>query len=437
MEDPNIEPGLVRTMSLNRPVFKVHGRGVPPAASWPHKNLLFRVASDVAMKCEGGMHIPLNPARPMPFETKLFEGEVVFRIKGAKNSAKDPWEPGGIYATKKRQMVFVVQGTFKKRLNFNDVKSMFECKRPLDIGFFARAATRTALTLIRAIQPGLEADILCDKPYVRNWLCTACDALSCTDKGKAPHRILGGEPPEELFPDRKQRRQTLKLESERKQRFFETNKIYTFGFHSDKLCFLDFTAKVPLHSLQLDVYLNGQPFPFEARTTDGQVLWKFELWHEHLLAKVPPEQIDRGLVLESIFTGDRRRSRAVVPGSAEEPVLEPRDLNFEVDDNDYLARLANLTAEQRLLRNQMNMMLRSPPKHCLITEAHRELVRLVDEATVAAANSTLQQGVLSPFDGHQTAQLLRLIIRHLAEQGGRQSPRSPKKVKKKTKQPMI
>ena len=433
-EDPALEPSLVRTMSLNRPVFKVHGRGVPPAATWPQKCMLFRVASDVAMKCEGGMYIPLNPARPMPFETKLFEGEVVFRVKGAPHSARDPWANGGPYASKKRQMVFVVQGTFKKRLNYNDVKSMFECKRPLDIGFFARAATKAALATIKVIQPGLEADIGCEKPFVRNYLCTACDALSCTEKGRSPHPILGGEPPEELFTDRKQRRTTLKNENERKQRFFETNKIYTFGFHSDKLCFLDFTAKIPLNTLQLDMYLNGQPFPFEARTTDGQILWKFELWHEHLLAKVPPDQIDRSVVFDCIFT-DRRRSRAV-PGKdspvvvEDEAVLKPKDLNFD-SDCDQMIRLLQISSEQRFLRSQMNAMLRSPPKNCLKTDAHKKLLRIVDEAAVKAAES--QNGELSPFDGKQTAQILKSIIVLLSEQQStkKKSPSSPRSPRKK------
>eukprot|EP00659_Diplonema_papillatum_P015791 gene15791-24124_t len=402
---------------------KHHGRGLPPVASWQHRPLLLRVSSDVPMLCEGGVNLPLNYTKPTVFESNLFVGEVLFRIRGTPNSAQDPWAESMPYHGKKRAMVVVVQGKFKKRLCFNEIKSGFECQRPISVNLLAK----TAVAACKVVQSGIESDITAQKPYMRNHLITSADVVTITPQDGVPPNIMGGEPPEQgPWADKKARRNLMKNEDYRRNTYFEVGNTYTFGFHSDKLFFLEFRAKLPWPAgyISFDGYLNGQPFPFFARKDDGQYLWKFELWHEVLLSKAPPDTMETVRLGGLMLPQGRRKSRVSLPfpmegsllgkgkGSSFNVLLRglmPPDEDSDSDDEEVKPckqRLQAARAEQRLLKLQMNAMLHAvyaPP--VALTPAQAEMRESVLRA-VEKAEQEMRASHSIPFDPDETTRYI-------------------------------
>ena len=415
--------------------FKPHGRGLPPLASWRHHPLLFRVNPDVPKACEGGYNIPLNPSLPTAFETPLFVGEVLFRIRNVRDGQEDAWADEAKYAGKKRLMVLVVQGKFKKRLSFGDVKSGFECQRPLQVGWLAKPALSACLTACKYVQPGLEANVVnSPQPYVRNYLASSCDTFTITPPGDTVPPITGGEPPENgPWPDKKARRNALKLESSRKEKYYEPANTYTFGFHSDKMMFLDFKAKLPLgRDLDMSQYLNGQPFPFLSKTLDGEFLWKFELWHEALLSKTPKEMWDTTLGHRGLELSMKERNMGARKSLAEQGLGLPKrassyrlrkdtfgadalseESESDEDVKELRYRLQDLHNEQNHLCQQMDSMVRNGDKAFSTTPAHKEFSASV-AAAITSATLTLKSSNSKPFDEAESYHFLKEVQTYLS-----------------------
>eukprot|EP01059_Diplonema_ambulator_P001053 TRINITY_DN10810_c0_g1_i1.p1 TRINITY_DN10810_c0_g1~~TRINITY_DN10810_c0_g1_i1.p1 ORF type:complete len:427 (+),score=81.73 TRINITY_DN10810_c0_g1_i1:38-1318(+) len=401
-------------------LIKPHGRGLPPVTGWPHRPLLFRVASDAPMLCEGGVNLPLNSTKATPFESTLFVGEMLLRIRGVPNGAEDPWS--GVYQGKKRTMAVIVQGQFKKRISYNDAKSGFECSKPLSVSILAK----TAIAMCKVVQPGLESDVSGPKPYVRNFLAASADALTVSPPGTTPPPIMGGEPPENgPWADKKARRHALRNEETRKSYYFEPGNVYTFGFNSDKLHLLEFKAKLswPAPDLHFGLYLNGQPFPFQAMTSDGKVLWKFELWHESLLKYAGPEVME-GMGRMGMFAS-RRKSRMSLPQTESlysrrpsRPKVMPAVSDDDEDGSDCdrleaaQNRLDRLIHEQALLRHHMDLMLQTAPRPPPpLTTAHMQLQTLIAHA-VERTEKTMKQASSAPFDPAETRKYITLILQN-------------------------
>ena len=417
--------------------FRPHQRGLPPLSSWGHRPLLFRVDPKVPVTCEGGVNLPLNHGRPTPFESALFVGEVLFRIRNVPNSATDPWAPGHQYPGKKRAMAFVVQGKFKRRLSYADVRSGFECGRPLTVQWYAKPALSACLSACKFVQPGLESDIHGPKPYVQNVLAASCDTFTETPAGRTPPPIMGGEPPEVgPWEDKKARRLALKNESSRKENYFEPGNTYTFGFHSDKMLFLDFKAKLPLgREMNLESYLNGQPFPFLARTTKGDILWKFELWHESLLAKAGEGIMERqGLGVGGLSSMITRRRSVRQSNLGESGTLrrlgslksirrEESEEGLSDDDNDadvsddvktVRRRLREAEREQFIMRAQMDTLLRSGVEPLSQTsQAHADFAAAVTKMCDTVAGE-MGEFKYKAFDTGTTHRYLQLMAKQVA-----------------------
>lgn len=279
---------------------------LPEADQWPHSPVLLRFSPRVRLlSCSHNPScLPINPEKPIRFETALFRGELVVRIKDAvmKPGCDNPWEPGhpSGYAQKKRMFVMMVKGQFKEDIGFDEVISGFQCYRPLDIGTLANMALRG----VKMVQ-NINEDIRSKEPWICNFLAAAADAAHKVSARSAKHDIMGGQPDECLgiWKTTKERRQRLKLKEERQKYTFEKGITYTFGFHSDKFFFTEMRAKLssyPAIWLYMPDYLNGQGFPFMARAggmgaapggTREPYLWFVELWHTGLLEKTPKDWI--------------------------------------------------------------------------------------------------------------------------------------------------
>eukprot|EP01065_Artemidia_motanka_P048145 TRINITY_DN7703_c0_g1_i1.p1 TRINITY_DN7703_c0_g1~~TRINITY_DN7703_c0_g1_i1.p1 ORF type:complete len:495 (+),score=159.07 TRINITY_DN7703_c0_g1_i1:62-1486(+) len=287
---------------------------LPPIEQWPHRPLLLRFSpTQKLLHCS---HDPscmaINPTERVKFETELFRGEVVVRVRDCRpgRDCDDPWAPGhpSGFSAKKRAFVMTFQGQFKEDVSFADVLSGFQCQRPLKLSRLATLATK----MIKSFHSIISEDITGDKPYVLEPLCAACDAANkcAADDARRPD-ILAGQPEETLGPWKtvKERRKAMKSEAERKRHHYEKGVTYTFGFHSDKFIFTEFRAKLlyGMGSMYFPDYLSGQGFPFLAKTVDGRVIWHVELWHEGLLQDTPPYMTVRG---EGPSPAVRRQSRA-------------------------------------------------------------------------------------------------------------------------------
>ena len=68
--------------------------------------------------------------------------------------------------------------------------------------------------------------------------------------------------------------------------YFETDKIYTFGFWQDIFDSTKCVAILPFGTFDVSKYLNGQPMQVMSRVgVRGDYLWCLEMWHRKLFTK--------------------------------------------------------------------------------------------------------------------------------------------------------
>ena len=264
----------------------MHRRPRYAVEDWPHRPVNCRfgtcLGGDVDMpdpEC-----IAINNKEPTPFETDLFKGYVMLNLRNVEGET-DPWGEGGRFHGKRRNVVLTIQGQFKKELPYTDVYCGLMWKKELvnlPWGIMVRAAEGAIATL----SPGAMSDIQAsENPHFMNLLLAGVDTLDVRTEEDGPldigsvivsERSNWSTPKQRMGYSKK-----LRGKIDEEQNVWKTDKQYTFDFYGDKVELTRFVAMVPtLSAFHLEKYLNGQPFPFVARTSAGDVLWHFEIWNE-------------------------------------------------------------------------------------------------------------------------------------------------------------
>eukprot|EP00755_Sulcionema_specki_P039815 Sspe_Gene.24636::Locus_9797_Transcript_6_10_Confidence_0.233_Length_2781::g.24636::m.24636 len=266
-------------------------------SNWPHRPVLCRWASGKSVRMYSADSIPLNPAAPHPFETAVFKGRAVMCVRDAPNCATNPWAPGERFATKRRKLVLTIQGRFKRRLRFDEAECGLMWTRALSNLPWA-VIVNSAETVIATLSPGAKANIRAESyPHFLNLLAAGADSIHIWDPANDPPEERW-DPVAEIVQERTQWRTTKARQAYFKKRenatkhYWEPDLEYTFDFYGDKVDLARFIAKIPtLPEFSLQKFFNGQPFPFLAQTTNNEVLWHFEMWHESLLPDVPRDEM--------------------------------------------------------------------------------------------------------------------------------------------------
>ena len=266
---------------------------VPPPSAWPNRPVFFCVNTAVpgmVAPSHGAGPLPLGV--PVPFESELFEGSVLLRLRDV--PSEDPRRDGAYFANRKRRMHAVVQGRFKEEVSLAEAVSGHEFERPLR-RLPPQWVLSAASAFIRKLAPGARIDLLAELPRVYALLGATAQTISVEAPGMEPD-ILGLEFAEEntLLGGRfargdvsaAKRKRTLTSLERAAMYTFDTESVYTFDFYQHLFDAATYSLDVGFTTLGMSACLDGQPVQVMAKTTDGRYLYSFLIFHEQLLVGV-------------------------------------------------------------------------------------------------------------------------------------------------------
>ncbi|GMH32235.1 hypothetical protein BSKO_00069 [Bryopsis sp. KO-2023] len=260
---------------------------------WPDRPCLLRLNKSVAYQhCLNGCdpdRIRINTGEPFFFETDIFKGCAALYVAGLESA------PPGLFQGRKRKTHLVVQGQFKRQMNFSEVLTGQEFDRKL-LHIPAVPVLNLLLRMARKMSPSMNAGID-PRPYLLSPVAAGAQIINCSKPGTEPSldnpledmRSLGskftksnGEPLS--GPDRK------RLMSDQKNRanlYYDKENVWTFHFWQHLLDLSTFKLDMSLRQFSLSGHLDGQPLQLMAKSRAGEYLWNFDVWHQSLIPDKP------------------------------------------------------------------------------------------------------------------------------------------------------
>jgi len=274
---------------------------LPPSNSWPHHPLFVKSNPDA---CGGNLDVKgLEKGEPCPigipfeFESDLFKGKLLFRVRDLETSA-DRQNDILYFGEKRCHNQFIIQGRFKKEIKAENIVYGGEFKKPLKkpppawfenlistifstvnagIQFRLRENTPSALVslpgsakVIRADRPGFEPDIT---------------SIHLEENNSAFGRYNGNNNGKIIFPvDSKSRKRFFSNSKESKDIIFDTENVYTFEHYDEIMDYKNYVMDLGVYKFDMSKILDAEPFQIMAKDLEGgKHLWSFQLWHEKLL----------------------------------------------------------------------------------------------------------------------------------------------------------
>jgi len=275
-----------------------------------------RLSPGVPKMLPHAAHFRINEdTRPLPFETPLFRGRAVVRIRGADGAPTTRYFEG-----KRRMFSIQVEGRFLRRIRGDSVIFGAAFDHPVVLPY----GTSLGLSLLHRIDPAVQEDLQGPQPWAMSPLLCAMSRIgvryapkrrrstsssssldnNIEDKFFGPWAYGGLDRLEEdsalLLPAAERRRLRSKLpwDSDARRRYFQKQKrreqvwfdpkyVYGFEFMSSRIDLTTYNVSLAIH-INMARYLNGQPLRFEARASGGmmpsrEALWSVEFPHKDLL----------------------------------------------------------------------------------------------------------------------------------------------------------
>jgi len=244
---------------------------------------------------------------PETLDSPEFTGRIAVRIanfNGVTPDGSAPLPQSPYFGKTQRLCSIQVQGRFKRDWTADDIMFGNEFDNKLRIPKLAGAA----LKFIQAtIDPSLEADLHCDKPWARSPLIATmntCNAQNSTDGSEItfdkplslpPWPSPNGEHLEENtmlgIPQRSEmtvneRRKHLSKANTRKEVIVHPYQVWGFDFYNPILDFAEFKIRMSAIKLSINMikYSNGEPLRYACKSRDHKVT--FFLVQFTLLEKV-------------------------------------------------------------------------------------------------------------------------------------------------------
>jgi hypothetical protein len=263
---------------------KVIDREVLPAtSSWPHRPVWLK-ASDETKVIGVSEKEALPLGIPVEFETPLFKGKLLLRLRNVKSD--DPKPHKAYFDGRKRVMQTVVQGKFKKPIPMSDVyvgcvfkKPLEQAPPPMFVGMMNAVMKRVA--------PGVIFELDTAKPRVVALYAGTAETISIDTPGEEPD-MTGADLPENLsrkfgskFKSIKHRKQKLSLPKKAVHYEFDTENVYTFHTYDDKMDYGTYSITLPMYGdYNISKAIGRQPMSLTAVTSKGDTVYSFDLWHE-------------------------------------------------------------------------------------------------------------------------------------------------------------
>lgn len=245
--------------------------------------------------------LPLG--EPIPFETDLFKGKLLLRVQNIHNNV--PKDHTEYFQGKKRLKHIVIQGQFKERLNMSDVWFGEVYEKPQKIPKFV---ARIILPFFQKLSPGIIMDLWSEKKHhkVLALMAAECRSLSIHHPGEEPNMTMHTLPEEtgllfSSFKEEEKEKRKVKVQPstndnlKRRKLFgnkkyaskfhYDPNLVYTFDFYDDIIDFVHVTVNMGkiMGKVSIQETMNGNPFSITAQTTDDREIFRFNIFHEHLV----------------------------------------------------------------------------------------------------------------------------------------------------------
>lgn len=256
---------------------------LPATSTWPHRPVWLQAGDDTRVLGHSGRNaLPLGV--PVEFETDLFKGKMLLRLRHAKSD--DPGQHKAYFDGRKRLMQTVVQGKFKKPVSMSDVYVGSVFKKPLEQvppPFF----TRMMNSIMKRVAPGVIFDLDSPKPRVVALYAGTAQSISIDVPGEEPD-ISGVDLPENLvrtfgskFKSIHHRKKKLSLPQKASKYQFDTEHVYTFHSYDEKMDYGTYSISLPVYGdYNISKALGPQPMTLSAVTGSGDTVYSFDLWHE-------------------------------------------------------------------------------------------------------------------------------------------------------------
>ena len=221
---------------------------------------------------------------PFDFETELFKGRALIRFRNVSDGDKNSHDR--YFEGNKRLMQTVIQGQFKKTQQFSNiyVGSVFKqalAQKPS--AFISKVMDKS----LRRVAPGVIMDLHSDKPKVISLYAGTAKTVSIDEPGDEPD-IMSHDLREnaeshlgEASSSPEKRKKKFTSPKHTSQYEFVTDKVYTFHTYDENFDFSTGEFEIPMYgSFNVRQALGPQPMALSAVTSQDEVLYSFEVWHD-------------------------------------------------------------------------------------------------------------------------------------------------------------
>jgi len=266
-------------------------QNLPDVTDWKYGPNFVQPCGDTQCSVPPNQSLPIGI--PFDFESSLFKGKILIRLKNGKSqdtqSSQAFFE---VHNWVQRQVV--IQGQFKKTLKMSQLwfGGIFDKKLklvpPPRIGKFMN-------NLFEKLSPGIVLDLSCDKPKVLSLLGSGSHTMSIDEPGKEPD-IMSANLPERTFMSNdlkssQQRKSALGNPKVASSYECDIGMVYTFNTCDPVLDMADYRLRLPILTVDFTKVLgHDQPISIRAVTApddeSGESLFHFRFWHERTLEKM-------------------------------------------------------------------------------------------------------------------------------------------------------
>lgn len=222
---------------------------------------------------------------PIEFETDLFKGKILFRVKGVKTSTAVAEELDKYFEGRRRVKQVVVQGRFKESFPISDVHYGDVYGKPLNISPIVKIAS----PIFQQLVPGVIMDLSSETPKVVAPMAGEAKTFSVDKPGSEPdicsitlveNTLLLGE-----FDSINHRKKVLRTSQTASQYHYDPNLCFTWEFYDDIIDVAAYAANLPILRMpySLAYFLNKQPFTFSAIAKGEKEIFRFRIYHEILV----------------------------------------------------------------------------------------------------------------------------------------------------------
>ncbi|KAK1738326.1 DUF1769 domain-containing protein [Skeletonema marinoi] len=264
---------------------------LPDVEEWPHRPLFVCLNTPVCSNHKipeyGLGACPIGV--PFKFESDLFVGQCLIRLKGA--SSDDPEGDEEYFTGRKRIFQSVIQGQFKEKVNVADVLTGHEFARPLK-NLPHPWVLKTATNFIGKVTPGANIVVHTNQPHVEALLSGSSQVIRGDMPGNEPEiacknlvedcSVLGGAFKDGNVPVARRKR-ILSNPARCKEYSFDCETVYTFEFYQNLFDASSYSLDLGFTKIGCSKVLDSQPIQWLGKMRDGRYLWSFQIWHEKLL----------------------------------------------------------------------------------------------------------------------------------------------------------